>query len=160
MFITDFPFDWIRRLTILPCQPTEYDKYYTIAWPYCGIMVCQMIVTKSWPIHWGFWCYLPVAVAWSIMFYFIQGTKDYPKDFEHDKDDEEEEEAEAESPAKPVTGLAVFGKLASKDGEANDKAADGEKDVKESTGEKEEEKAERNKVPGSWYMFIAIVGMI
>jgi len=46
MYITDFPFDWIRRLTILPCQPTEYDKYYTIIWPYFGILVAQMIITK------------------------------------------------------------------------------------------------------------------
>lgn len=44
--ILSLPDDWIRRLTILPCQATEYDKWYTIVWPYFGIQVTQMIVMK------------------------------------------------------------------------------------------------------------------
>lgn len=39
MWGIEVPFDWIRKLTILPCEAGNYDKYYTIAWPYFGIMV-------------------------------------------------------------------------------------------------------------------------
>jgi Ca2+/Na+ antiporter len=70
-FVTDWPFVLVRKLTILPCQPSEYDKYLTIAWPYAGIMATQMICTKSWPLHWGYACYLPVAIGWSVLFYCI-----------------------------------------------------------------------------------------
>lgn len=65
-----------------------------------------MIITKSWPIHWGFWCYLPVAILWSVLFYCIQGTVDY----EAEEDDDEEEEEQKNPIAK---GLGALGKLAS-----------------------------------------------
>ena len=75
-YICELPDDWIRRLTILPCSPNRYDKYYTIVWPYFGILTTEMIVMREFPVHWGFWYYLPFAVGWSILFYYIQGTID------------------------------------------------------------------------------------
>jgi hypothetical protein len=82
MQIIDFPFVWIRRLTILPCEPHSYDKYYTIVWPYFGILATEMIVMKSWPTSIHFFFYLPIAVLWSVLFYCKQGTVDYEKEQE------------------------------------------------------------------------------
>lgn len=109
-FVTDWPFVLVRKLTILPCQPGEYDKHLTIAWPYAGIMATQMICTKSWPLHWGYACYLPVAVGWSVLFYCIKGTRSYvPADEEEAKAKAEEEEKAAEAPAAALSG--AFAKL-------------------------------------------------
>jgi len=140
MFIIDFPFDWIRRLTILPCQPSEYDKYYTIAWPYLGILATEMIVMKSWPTSYLFWVYLPVAIGWSVLFYCIQGTVNY---------EPEEEEVEDEKKSVP-TGIL---------GGALEEAKNLLKKENEIAADKDE-KPERNKLPGSWYNLISILGMI
>jgi len=96
MYIIDFPFDWIRRLTILPCKPDEYDKYYTIVWPYFGILATEMIVMKSWPTHWGYIYYLPIAIGWSVLFYCIKGTSDYELEAELEQLEEEHKEKDHE----------------------------------------------------------------
>jgi Ca2+/Na+ antiporter len=118
------PFDWIRKLTIPPCEAAHYDKYFTIIWPYFGIMVAQLIITKSWPTSYGFYLYLPVAVAWSVLFYCIKGSID-PKTLE--KDDDEDE---------------------------------GDDKKEEESSSEEAEITERHMLPGNWFIFISIVGML
>ena len=94
--IIEFPFDWIRKLTILPCEAQHYDKIFVIIWPYFGILVAEIIVTKKWPTTWKYWVYLAVAICWSILFYCIKGTVD-PDDLE---EDDEEEDKKDEGPKK------------------------------------------------------------
>lgn len=48
-FIIELPFDWIRKLTIPPCEAAHYDKWFVIVWPYFGILVAELIATKQWP---------------------------------------------------------------------------------------------------------------
>lgn len=45
-----------------------------------------MIVTKQWPTHWGFYCYLPIAIGWSVLFYCIKGTRDIEKEEKEEED--------------------------------------------------------------------------
>lgn len=37
-FLIEFPFDWIRKITMPPSEPFNYNKSLVIAWPFPGIM--------------------------------------------------------------------------------------------------------------------------
>lgn len=67
--IIDFPFVWIRKLIIPPCDDEEYDNYLTMAWPYFGVLAVEMIIKKEFPDSAGWFYYLGFAVLWSIMFW-------------------------------------------------------------------------------------------
>lgn len=100
-FVIEFPFDWIRKLTIPPCEAAHYDKWLVIVWPYFGIMVAQIIAMKAWPTTFEYFLYLPIALVWSITFYCIKGTQD-PKDLEEEGSDDDEEDKE-DSEDHPLT---------------------------------------------------------
>ena len=77
--ILDFPFVWIRKLTIPPCEKKKYleHKRLTIIWPFLGIPVMGMLGKNTWPTSYAWLYYLPFAVCWA--FYFWKGAK-IPKD--------------------------------------------------------------------------------
>jgi Ca2+/Na+ antiporter len=87
--VVEFPFDWIRKLTIPPCEVQHYDKVLVIIWPFFGILTTMMIITKSWPSSPMWALYLVPSSLWALMFYCIKGTVD-PKDLESDDEDEKE----------------------------------------------------------------------
>ena len=35
--VIDYPFDWLRKLTIPPCEEEHYNHKYTVLWPILGI---------------------------------------------------------------------------------------------------------------------------
>ena len=37
MHILDLPFEWLRKLTMPPCNEDEYDHKLTIIWPFLGL---------------------------------------------------------------------------------------------------------------------------
>jgi len=37
--IIEFPFEWMRKLTIPPCEEEEYDNRLVIIWPLLGIPI-------------------------------------------------------------------------------------------------------------------------
>ena len=71
--ILDFPFIWIRKLTIPPCEKEEYadaeHKTLLIVWPFLGIPVMGMLAKNTWPMSWGWLYYLPVAFLWALYFW-------------------------------------------------------------------------------------------
>ena len=71
MDIIDFPFMWVRKLTIPPCEESEYDNLLVIIWPFAGILSCVMIVTLKMPNEWVFMIYLPFAFLWAGCYYFL-----------------------------------------------------------------------------------------
>jgi Ca2+/Na+ antiporter len=77
--ILDFPFIWMRKLTIPPCEKDHYakNKSLVIIWPFLGIPVMGMLAKNSWPNSWGWLYYLPIAVLWAL--YFWKAAK-IPKD--------------------------------------------------------------------------------
>jgi len=78
-FIIDFPFIWIRKLTIPPCESEKYeeDKNFTIFWPFIGIPVMGMLIKNSWPNAWGWLYYLPIAFIWALCFWkFVKIPED------------------------------------------------------------------------------------
>ena len=126
---------------------------YTIIWPYLGILVAEMIITKSLPPHWAFWFYLPAAVLWSILFYCIKGTVD-PED--------NEDEQEEERPSDTAAGLFKAMTLNNENTGLGDKAKaemDGLMRASEK-GDDKKEKDERYLLPGGWYTLISFMGMI
>ncbi len=79
--ITEFPFEWIRKLTILPCEEEEYDNYLVIIWPFIGIPVGTMIITLQLPTTWP-WLYIigPIAIIWAGLWgYFVKKRKVAPE---------------------------------------------------------------------------------
>jgi len=99
-------------------------------------------------MHWGYACYLPVAILWSALFYCIQGTVDYKE-----TEDEEDEDEDA-SPKKEAALLSALSRLSEKKNE--DRKEGGEADCHDA----EHEKPERNKLPGRWYNLISVLGML
>ena len=39
LHVIEFPFKWMRKICIPPCEVEEYDNHLVIIWPYCGILV-------------------------------------------------------------------------------------------------------------------------
>ena len=37
-YIVEFPFDWIRKITMPPSEAENYDKHLVIIWPFPGII--------------------------------------------------------------------------------------------------------------------------
>ena len=64
--IIDFPFVWLRKLTIPPVEEEEYDHRLTIAWPILGILFMVWVTTLSPSIDWLF--IIPVAIALILFF--------------------------------------------------------------------------------------------
>lgn len=83
--LIELPFEWIRKLTIPPCEGEHYDKWLVIVWPWFGILTCMMIITKSLPNSWYWAIYAVPSAIWSLMFYKIKGTID-PEDEDEEKD--------------------------------------------------------------------------
>lgn len=78
--IIDFPFDWLRKLTIPPCEEDHYNHLYTILWPFLGItFILYNFITTPWPIY----LYaLPVSCVISFLFWkFKPEEKKIPKYF-------------------------------------------------------------------------------
>ena len=67
--IIDFPFVWIRKLTIPPCEEDEFDNWLVMLWPYVGIPVAAMIILKKFPTTSGWLLYLVPAIIWSAIWY-------------------------------------------------------------------------------------------
>lgn len=44
-----FPFHWIMKLTIPPCDAEHYDKHMTIVWPWLGLPSGYMICFTELP---------------------------------------------------------------------------------------------------------------
>jgi len=126
---------------------------YTIIWPYLGILVAEMIITKSLPTTWVFWFYLPAAVLWSILFYCIKGTVD---------PEENEDEEEEERPSNTAADLLKAMTLNNQNKDLDDKTkAEIDGLMKEpEKGANKEKKEERYLLPGGWYTLIAFLGMI
>lgn len=66
--ILNYPFLWLKRLTIPPCNEEHYHKKYLILWPYLGIPFVLWALFREPHLWWVF--YLPIAVGLSIAFYF------------------------------------------------------------------------------------------
>ena len=64
--IIDFPFVWIRKLTIPPVEVEEYNHKLTIAWPIFGILFSVWVTTLTPSIDWLF--IIPVALALILFF--------------------------------------------------------------------------------------------
>jgi len=82
MNIIQFPFNWIRRLTIPPSEENDYDNYLVMLWPFFGIPVMGLLAL--WTIPTTFWwlLYLPFAIIWALIFWKIApGRKEAPKNF-------------------------------------------------------------------------------
>ena len=75
-FFIDFPFVWIRKLTVPPCEVDHYDHLYTLLWPWFGIPTVMMIVKLSWPNSLNWLYYTIVAAAWTGFWYVIHRGKD------------------------------------------------------------------------------------
>jgi len=69
LFITDFPFCWLRKLSIPPSEEKDYDNYLVIAWPWFGIPILLMLATASTPSLIWFPIYIPFAALWSYLFH-------------------------------------------------------------------------------------------
>lgn len=68
LFVIDFPFKWLRTICIPPCEEEEYDNNLVVIWPFCGILVVEMIIKMKWPVTLGFYYYLPIACLWAYAF--------------------------------------------------------------------------------------------
>jgi len=67
--VIEFPFAWIRKLTIPPCEVDEYDNYLVVMWPFLGIPMAMFMILKTFPT--GAWLYYLIpAFIWSLSFTF------------------------------------------------------------------------------------------
>lgn len=67
--ILEFPFEWIRKLTIPPCEGKHFDKWLNVAWPWLGLPTALMIMLNKLPDSWN-WLYLVIPAAlWSFVMY-------------------------------------------------------------------------------------------
>jgi len=65
--VIEFPFEWLRKLTIPPCEPDKYDNLLVIVWPFFGMPVAMFMILKTMPTTaWLF--YLIPACMWSFCF--------------------------------------------------------------------------------------------
>ncbi len=64
-FILEFPFDWIRKLTIPPCEQEKYDKNLCIAWPIGGIIFI------FWGINLSMMTYLKYGAPTSVILFIF-----------------------------------------------------------------------------------------
>lgn len=75
----DFPFHWLRKLTIPPCEEDHYNHLYTILWPFLGTtFLLYNFITTPWPIY----LYaLPFSTGLSFLLYKYkpQNPKKFPK---------------------------------------------------------------------------------
>ena len=55
--ILGIPFDYLRKLTMLPCEADNYNKYYTYVWPFFGI-------------PFTFWAVSKPSILWVVNFFF------------------------------------------------------------------------------------------
>jgi len=69
--IVDFPFKWIRKVTIPPCEKEDYDNILVVIWPFFGLLVSGMIITSSIPNNWYWLGLVPLALIWSCCYYFL-----------------------------------------------------------------------------------------
>jgi len=47
--IYDFPLNWIRKVTIPPCNEKEYDNYYVMGWPFFSIPIYNYLFFNNLP---------------------------------------------------------------------------------------------------------------
>ena len=67
--VIEFPFEWLRKLTIPPCMKEEYDNYLVVIWPFLGIPMAMFMILKTAPT--GTWLfYLIPSFVWSLSFAF------------------------------------------------------------------------------------------
>jgi len=57
--VLEFPFHWIRALTIPPCEEDDFDNRLIIIWPWLGIPMAYILLTMNnpftnWRIMTGF----------------------------------------------------------------------------------------------------------
>jgi Ca2+/Na+ antiporter len=38
LFLIESPLDWLRRITLPPCEPEKYEKILIITWPFPGLI--------------------------------------------------------------------------------------------------------------------------
>jgi len=48
-FILDFPFIWVRKLSVPPGEEHHYNNYQTMGWPFLGIPIMSILMTKDLP---------------------------------------------------------------------------------------------------------------
>ena len=65
--VIDYPFDWIRRLTIPPVEEEEYNHKFTIAWPILGILFIVWALTPGPSYYWLI--IIPVALCMMLFFF-------------------------------------------------------------------------------------------
>lgn len=70
MHIIDFPFVWIRKLTVPPCEAEDYHehKLFIVIWPFLGIPIMGMLGMNKWPDGLPWLYYLPIAILWAVYF--------------------------------------------------------------------------------------------
>jgi len=67
--VIEFPFEWLRKLTIPPCEIDEYDNYLVCIWPFLGIPMAMFMILKTMPTGQWMWYLIP-AFMWSLCFAF------------------------------------------------------------------------------------------
>jgi len=72
--IIEFPFEWIRKVTIPPCTEEEYDNYLVVLWPFFGIPAAMFMILKTAPTGWWMFYLIP-AFIWAVCFAFKDGCE-------------------------------------------------------------------------------------
>ncbi len=69
----DLPFNYLRKYTIPPCNPEEYEHHYLVFWPLLGILFVLWSMFET-PQVW--WLYtIPLSVVLMLLFYRTKPEK-------------------------------------------------------------------------------------
>jgi len=69
-FILDFPFVWIRKISVPPGEEHHYNNWQTVGWPFLGIPIMSIIITKNLPSLMFMGYNLIFAIPWAGFFYY------------------------------------------------------------------------------------------
>ena len=77
-FILDFPFDLLRKLTIPPCEPKNFNKTWLFLWPIPGLFLITWTIFGTITIL-SIRIIIPLAISLKILIYFTCPHDKLPK---------------------------------------------------------------------------------
>lgn len=77
-YIIDFPFEYLRKLTIPPCDDEKFSKTWFVLWPFPGLLLLAWIFTKSPSLLW-IYVIVPLGIILMIVFYFTTPHNGKPR---------------------------------------------------------------------------------
>ena len=78
VFVIDFPFDIIRKLTIPPCEIEHFNKTWLVLWPFPGLFLVTWTFFGTFSLVW-IYVLVPVCIILMAIFFFTCPENGIPK---------------------------------------------------------------------------------